>query len=200
MCVLKNWSTDDYLVAHHPLQQLILETCAQFYQYPKHQMITALDGCSAPIFSVPVYNQAIGYKNLTTNLFDTATQFACKTIMEAISKHPFMVAGTNRYCTDMMNITAPQVIGKTGAEGIFCMAFTQQQLGVCIKIDDGKMQPQYNIAQALLEASGLFSTQQLQPIHSYSHLELSNFNKLVTGEMKVAKGLFDGLRLGDGDL
>ena len=106
-----------------------------------------------------------------------------------------MVAGTGRYCTDMMNITAPEIIGKTGAEGIFCMSFTQQKLGVCIKIDDGKMLPQYNVAQALIEASGLFTDQQLAPLHKYAKDELKNFNKLVTGDINVTKELFSNLAI-----
>ncbi len=196
-CVLMGWPTEGYLLPEHPLQQAIWEVCSLFYEYPKEKMITALDGCSAPIFSVPVYHQAIGYKNLVANQhLNEATQQACKSIIEAMTNYPFMVAGTGRYCTDMMKITAPVVIGKTGAEGIFCLTFTQQQLGVCIKIDDGKMLPQYNVAEALLESSGLFSEEQLKPLHKYEEAEIKNFNNLVTGEIKVTQNLFDTFKIG----
>lgn len=190
-CVLNGWMVDDYINPKHPLQQRILDTCSLMYEYPKEKMEIALDGCSAPIFSVPVYNQALGFKNLVANKhLDETIQNACKIIVEAVSNYPFMVAGTGRYCTDMMNITAPKIIGKTGAEGIFCMTFTEQQLGVCIKIDDGKMLPQYNVAQALVEASGMFTKEQLSPLHRYAEDELKNFNKLVTGKIEVNKELF----------
>lgn len=195
-CLLMGWPTEDYINPQHPLQQAILDICSGMYEYPKEKMVIALDGCSAPIFSIPVYNQALGFKNLvSTSTASPDLQQACKTIINAVSKHPFMVAGTARYCTDMMNITAPQIIGKTGAEGIFCMAFTEQKLGVCIKIDDGKMLPQYNVAQALIEASGLFAKEQLATLHRYAEEELTNFNKLVTGEIKVSEGLFDSLKI-----
>lgn len=191
-CILNGWPTENYLNPNHPLQQAILEICSQFYEYPKEKMAIALDGCSAPIFSVPVLNQAIAFKNLVANKhMDERIQMACHTIIAAITEFPFMVAGTNRYCTDMMKITGPKIIGKTGAEGIFCMTFTEKKWGVCIKIDDGKMLPQYNVAQALIEASGLFSKEDLLRLHHYSENELKNFNKLVTGKIKVADGLFD---------
>lgn len=195
-CILNGWPTEDYINPNHPLQQEILRVCSLLYEYPADHMVIALDGCSAPIFSVPVYNQALGYKNLVANKhLDQSIQNACNIIIEAVSKYPFMVAGTGRYCTDMMKITAPKIIGKTGAEGIFCLTFTEQQLGVCIKIDDGKMLPQYNVAQALIEASGLFTQEQLQPLHHYAETELKNFNKLVTGEIKVKQELFDGFEI-----
>ncbi|MES2689990.1 MAG: asparaginase, partial [Bacteroidota bacterium] len=98
MCVLMNWPVKDYINPQHPLQQMILETCSTLYEYPKEKMTVALDGCSAPIFSVPVINQAIGYKNLLGNAtFSGSLQRACKVVLEAVSSYPFMVAGSKRY-------------------------------------------------------------------------------------------------------
>jgi L-asparaginase II len=196
MCMLMGWPIENYIDPKHPLQQMILDTCAEMYEYPKTDMITALDGCSAPIFSVPVYNQAVGFKNLVhPEQFSESRKKACTIVVEAISKHPFMVAGSKRYCTDLMQITAPGIIGKTGAEGIFCLALTNEKLGVCIKIDDGKMLPQYNVAQAFVEATGIFTQEELKPLHHYMEEPITNFNKLATGKMKVRDGLFENLKL-----
>jgi len=196
MCVLMGWPTKDYINPKHPLQQLILGLCASFYEYPKEKMTTALDGCSAPIFSVPVYNQAVGYKNLVhPKKFSSKIQSDCATVVEAVSKHPFMVAGTKRYCTDMMKITAPRIIGKTGAEGIFCMALPQDKVGVAIKIDDGKMLPQYHIAQAFVEATGIFSKEELQPLHHYAEDAIRNSNQYISGKIKVRDGLFANFKI-----
>lgn len=195
MCVLMGWPVADYINPEHPLQRMILETCSLLYEYPQEKMVVALDGCSAPVYSVPVMNQAIAYKNLCENgTYTPALQQACKRVFEAVSAYPFMVAGSKRYCTDLMNITAPAIIGKTGAEGIFCMSFTAQKNGVCIKIDDGKMQPQYNVAQAIAEASGLFTQEQLSPLHHYLQADITNFNKLVTGEIRVTEELLKAIK------
>lgn len=196
LCVLLGFDTNDYINPKHPAQQIILKTCAEMYEYPLGKMTIALDGCSAPIVSVPVYNQALSFKNLVHPVqFSEKRKAACHIVVEAISKYPFMVAGTKRYCTDMMNICAPRIIGKTGAEGVFSMALTKEKIGVSIKIDDGKMLPQYNVAQAFVEATKLFSEEQLKPLHSYMNDEISNFNKFVTGEIKVIQGLFEGLKI-----
>jgi L-asparaginase II len=196
MCVLMGWPLDNYIDPQHPLQQMILDICAELYEYPKEQMITALDGCSAPIFSVPVYNQALGFKNLVDpKQFSEPLKKACLTMIDAVSQYPFMVAGSKRYCTEMMQITAPRIIGKTGAEGIFCMALPQEKIGVCIKIDDGKMLPQYNVAQAFVEATGLFDKETLKPLHHHMEEPITNFNRLTTGKIKVRDGLFSGLTL-----
>lgn len=187
MCVFMGWDTESYILPDHPLQQRIKTVCAEMYAYPAEKMITALDGCSAPIFSVPVLHQAIAYKNLVYPIsFAASRQGACETIIAAVSAYPHMVAGTGRYCTDMMQITAPHIIGKTGAEGVFCMGFTEKKWGVCIKVDDGEMGPQYAIAQQIIEDSGCFKPEQLSGIHHYANDEIKNFNQLVTGETRTA--------------
>jgi len=196
LCQLINAPIQDYINPNHPIQLLILDDVEKIYEYSRAKMATALDGCSSPIYSIPVLNQAIGFKNLVSNNYEEKLSNACKIVVEAVSKYPFMVAGSKRYCTDMMQITAPQIIGKTGAEGIFCMSLPEQKLGVCIKIDDGKMLPQYNVAQALVEASGLFSQETLKPLHHYLQEPLTNFNKFTVGEIKAVDGLFDGLEIG----
>lgn len=193
-CMLMNWPIADYINPNHPLQQAIKEVCAILYEYPTQNMVTALDGCSAPIFSVPVINQAIAYKNLVSHThLPLHIQQACKIIVDAVSKFPFMVAGSKRYCTDMMQITAPQIIGKTGAEGIFCMTFTEQKLGVCIKVDDGKMLPQYNVAQAIVQASNLFTDDELAPLNHHLKADITNFNKLITGAISVNQEILNAL-------
>jgi L-asparaginase II len=196
LCKLIDAPIDDYINPNHASQKLILEYVEKLYEYPKAKMVTAFDGCSAPIYSIPVFNQAIAFKNLVSNNYENDLSKACNIVIEAVSTYPFMVAGSKRYCTDMMQICAPQIIGKTGAEGIFCMSLPKQKLGVCIKIDDGKMLPQYNVAQAFVEATGLFDEETLKPLHHYLQADLTNFNKFTTGEIKAIDGLFDGLKIG----
>ncbi len=47
------------------------------------------------------------------------------------------VAGTGRFCTDVMAHFGARVFVKTGAEGVFCGALPEMGLGIAIKCDDG---------------------------------------------------------------
>lgn len=62
-----------------------------------------------------------------------------------------MVGGTERFCTELAENLGEQVIGKTGAEGVYGITFHAKQLGAAIKTDDGKMGPQYFIAYDLVK-------------------------------------------------
>lgn len=194
LCVHMGWDTKNYLHPDHPSQQWIKRVCAEMYEYDIDKMSYAVDGCSAPNYPVPVYHQALAYKNLSDAArFGSARETACRRIIEAVQKHAFMVAGTGRYCTEMMEHYGHEIVGKVGAEGVYCMSFHKKKIGVCIKIDDGKMLPQYNVAQSLIEACGLFDAAALEPMHRYVEVTQKNWKGIETGVIRTTKNIFSGM-------
>ncbi len=176
----------DYLNPNHPTQLEIRRCVAKFHSMDESQLPLALDGCSAPIYAIPVYQQALAYMRLSHPKFgDKKTREACQRLIAAARKYPFLIAGSGRYCTDLIQECESELIGKTGAEGIYSLCFHQEIIGACIKIDDGKMLPQYNVAQKLVEQSRLFSADQLAPLHPYLSNAIRNFNKWETGKIQV---------------
>ena len=195
-CVYNNLPTKDYINVNHPLHQAILKVVADFHNYPIEKIQNGVDGCSAPIFAFPVINQAIAYKNLVyPTKFDEATQKACKTMVDAITAYPEMIAGQKRYCTDLMKEADGQLIGKTGADGIYSIGLVNQHMGICIKVDDGKMGPQYNVAQTVIEQLGILSAEKNERLRHYVAFENKNFGGLTTGETKACASVKVNLRL-----
>lgn len=195
-CVYRNWPLSDYISHSHPLHQEILDVISDFHRYPKEKIRHGVDGCSAPIFSFPVYNQAIAYKNLMhPGSFSGAVQKACRTMVDAIVHYPDMIAGSKRYCTDLMRESKGQLIGKTGADGVYSLGIKDPAYGISIKVDDGKMGPQYNIAQAIVEQLGLLDAESNKKLRHYLHHENVNFGGLVTGDTNVSEtvNLRDGI-------
>jgi L-asparaginase II len=190
LCQFMQWPIEGHLKPEHPLQQAIKSACANMYDYDERLMPPAIDGCSAPNYAVPLYHQALGFMRLVSgNGLSVTRKEACQDVVNAVLLHPFMVAGSKRYCTDMMQAYPGRIIGKVGAEGVFCMAFVQEKVAVAIKIDDGKMLPQYNLAQAIIEASGLFSADAHKKVHHYLESDLLNWNQIKVGSIKVNKDL-----------
>ena len=187
-CKFHNESTENYLSAEHPLHKEIKRITALFHEMDEQDLITGLDGCSAPIFAMPVLNQALAYKNLLfpEKFGNESLDRACALIREAVTTYPEMVAGTKRYCTDLMRVTKGKVIGKTGADGVYSMAIPQKGLGICIKIDDGRMGPQYNVAQQVLEMLNMFSEVEKTELKAYLVNENKNFAGNITGQTITA--------------
>ncbi len=50
---------------------------------------------------------------------------------------PWYVAGTNRFCTEVMKVTGAKAAIKTGAEGVYMGRCRNMGLGICLKVADG---------------------------------------------------------------
>src|SRR5436305_1195422 len=70
-------------------------------------------GCSLPAFVLPLRALALAASRLAT-----VARPALGPIGRAMRAHPELVAGTGRLCTVLMG-AAPEIIAKTGAEGVF---------------------------------------------------------------------------------
>ncbi len=58
-------------------------------------------------------------------------------LVEAMLRHPELLAGEGRPCTDMMRAHPGRVVTKVGADGVYCALLTQERLGVALKVEDG---------------------------------------------------------------
>lgn len=176
-CVNSKFTIDDYLSPSHPLHLAIKEITALFYETPIEDLAVGVDGCSAPIFGMPLKNQALAYKNLVTpmNWKDERLDLACQRIVRAVTSYPELVAGSKRYCTDLMKVTQGRIVGKTGADGVYCLSVPHKNWGIAIKIDDGKMGPQYQVAQEILLKLNLLTPEEAQQLESHWHCDNKNF-------------------------
>jgi L-asparaginase II len=176
-CVHEKLNLADYLSPSHPLHQQIKNITALFYETDESSLALGVDGCSAPIFGMPLINQALAYKNLVSPMpwKDTKLTDACNRIVEAVTQYPLLVAGSKRYCTDLMEVTKGRIVGKTGADGVYCLAIPHKKWGIAIKIDDGKMGPQYQVAQEILTKLNLITTEEAAQLSSHWHCKNTNF-------------------------
>ncbi len=185
-CKSKGWDTTNYLSPEHPLQLEIKKYVSMFYETPEKDLYLGVDGCSAPIFGMSIYKQAIAYKNLIVNNFGSPEiDEACAKIVKAVTTYPELVAGNQRYCTDLMRVTNGRIIGKTGADGIYCLAIPEKKWGIAIKIDDGKMGPQYQVAQELLLNLNLISREEYNQLNPYNECDIKNFAGNIVGKSRA---------------
>ncbi len=132
LCVHHGWPVDNYLDFDHPVQKLILKTVGEMVGLSPEAIPVALDGCSAPVFYVPLWRIAWGFARLAEAAPDTSEG----QLLAACLAHPRLIAGDGRLETVLME-QLPGVFAKTGAEGGFALALQEAGLGVALKIEDG---------------------------------------------------------------
>ena len=124
------WPTEDYYRLAHPVQQRCLEAVGRWSGVARERIGTAVDGCGVACFALPLRNMALAYARL-------ATGESAGRIVESMLRHPELVAGEQRPCTEMMRAHPGRVIVKVGAEGVYSALLTRERLGVALKVEDG---------------------------------------------------------------
>ncbi len=128
----------DYWRPEHPVQREVRAVIEDFTGAVLSQDRCAIDGCSVPTWAIPLDNLAFGFAKFATGQgLAPARAATAARLRHACAQKPWHVAGTGRFCTEVMAIFGARVFAKTGAEGVYCGALPDQGLGVAIKCDDG---------------------------------------------------------------
>lgn len=134
---------EGYLDPEHPVQRLIRDRFATWFDLRESELTWGVDGCGAPAFTAPMVVTARAYARLVEppdelgSLADSA-----RTIIAAIRANPEMIAATRgRLDTELLRLE-PRFIGKSGADGVFCFGLPAElaggrPLGLMLKISDG---------------------------------------------------------------
>jgi L-asparaginase II len=133
-CVRRGWDLPTYPRAAHPLQRRVRS--AALAATGREDVRIGVDGCGVPVHGMPLFAMATLYARLATPelLGDLAGQVArCTSAMRA---HPYLVAGRSRTDTAIMEVS-PDLVVKTGAEGLACAAWLSEGLGVALRVEDG---------------------------------------------------------------
>ena len=117
---------------------------------------------------------------------------ACHSSTAACVREPWYVAGTGRFCTEIMQLLGAQALVKTGAEGVMCAALPALALGVAIKCDDGAGRAAEALMAATLARLLTLDDRQRAALGRFAQPKIRNWNDIETGELRVCLE-FDGL-------
>jgi L-asparaginase II len=151
---------EGYVDPSHPVQQRIRRRLAGFADVSPDSMGSAVDGCSAPAFAVPLAALAKAYARFAdpTGL-EAPVADASRRLFDAATAEPHFVSGRKRFDLAVMKAGARRVFCKGGAEGVVALALRppssgRPALGIALKVDDGNARGYYVAALALLRWLG----------------------------------------------
>jgi L-asparaginase II len=178
-----------YTEPAHPVQRLVRHTIEHLTGVPLSQEDCAIDGCSVPTWSVPLISLARAFARFGTGRgFAPERAKAAARLREACAAHPWHVAGTGRFCTEIMERFGTRIFVKTGAEGVYCAALPEQGLGIALKCDDGAGRAaEVMMAATLLRlARSITDHGALEP---RARVTLRNWNGIAVGEIRPTEAL-----------
>ena len=125
-----------YTQADHPVQRQVAATLAEMAGAPALPE-PAVDGCGVPTYPLTLGQLATAMARLADpRALRPARAAACREIGAAMTAHPQLVAGRAGPARRSWP-RAPEVIVKTGAEGVYGAALPRLGLGLALKVEDG---------------------------------------------------------------
>ncbi len=198
-----NAPLDSYLDPDHPVQQAMLRTFAEMCEVDVHDIPLGTDGCSAPVFAVPLPNSASAYARLCQpDGLAPKRADACRKITAAMMSYPYMVGGPLRFDTDIMSAGSGSLVTKIGAEGFHGIGVMPAQaagfstsLGIAIKIGDGDLSLRAGCVVALqvLKHLKVFCSEEIQELADYDRRPVKNWRGKNIGEIRPSAELMQAL-------
>lgn len=182
--------TEGYIRPDHPVMREVTAALAGVTGASFSEANRATDGCSIPTFAVPLRSLAVGFARFGTGHgFGPVRAAAARRIRAAVAAHPFMVAGTGRFDTGLMEALGTRAFVKTGAEGVHCGALPELGFGFAVKCDDGASRAAEVVTAALVRR---FLRPQDEPASILDRLAnpiLRNWNGIEVGMLCPAGAL-----------
>lgn len=177
----------------HPVQREIAAALSDVTGVDTDRVPRGRDGCSIPTWALPVAAMARGFARMASGEGLAASRArAARRLLEAAIAEPFMIAGTERFCTDFIRACGGSVYVKTGAEGVFCAALPALGLGVAVKCDDGAARAAEVVtATVVARLLGRFEDPALARFRTPV---IRDWNGVEVGGLRAVAGAFDGVR------
>lgn len=174
---------------HHPAQQRVLGILETMMVQDLRGAPRAIDGCSIPTYGVSVGALAVAMARMADpdgHVPDRRVA-AINRVRTAWGAHPWLVAGTGRFDTNVMQAMNGRAMVKGGAEAVCCACIPEQGIGIALKIDDGGKRASEVAMAALLVHVGALdpSTPEAANLLAPS---LTNWNGLDVGQVRTAPG------------
>ncbi|MXP62833.1 asparaginase [Roseomonas sp. M0104] len=179
-----------YVTPSHRVQREVRAALQAVTGTPLHEGDHGIDGCSIPTYAIPLRALAQGFARIGTGIgLAPGHAAAARRLRRAVAAHPFLVAGTGRFDTAVMEALGERAFVKVGAEGVFCAALPERGLGIAIKCDDGAVRAAEVIMATLLRRLLPLGGAEEAVLAPLAAPELTNWNGIAVGALRPAGAL-----------
>jgi L-asparaginase II len=176
----------DYWRPGHPVQREVRAVLENLTGAALSDDRCAIDGCSVPTWAIPLENLAHAFAKFGSGrgLAPERARAAAR-LRAACAQKPWHVAGTGRFCTEIMQLFGARVFVKTGAEGVYCGALPELGLGIALKCDDGAGRAAQAVMAALIARFLPLGDAERAALMRFERPTLRNWNGIEVGVLRV---------------
>ena len=169
--------------AGHPVQERMLDEVVRWTGLERSSIPVGVDGCGVVCFAAPLDAMARSFAAFTAAA-DRGEGSA--RVVDSMTRHPFMVGGTGRTCTDVMRIAGDRVFVKLGAEGVYGGGLRGRGVGFAIKVEDGGRRAVEVALVHVLASLGVLDAAEVAALERHGNPPVKNTLGEVVGEVRAA--------------
>ena len=184
-----------YVGPDHPVMREVTAGVAAATGHDLDRAARGTDGCSIPTYAIPLRRLALAFARVATgDGLSPEHGRAASRLRAAVARHPFLVAGTGRFDTLVMERFGERVFCKVGAEGVYCAALPGRGLGVAIKIDDGQARGAEVAMAAVIEALvEMRDDEDRTLVARLADVAMKNWSGIEVGRLRAVRELREAL-------
>src|SRR2546423_2607490 len=179
----KGWPTRGYERREHNVQRTILHEISLWTGVPCGKITQAVDGCGVVVFGMTLERMARAYSRFAVAAA-RGEEIPGRGV-NAMSKHPFLVGGTDRFDSALISEAKGQVVSKVGAEGVHCALLPDRGIGIAIKVEDGAQRAQVPALLRLLQELDALPDPLPSKLHEWMHKPVKNTRGECVGEVTM---------------
>jgi L-asparaginase II len=192
----------NYHLPDHPLQAHVKRTIADICELADTEIEWAIDGCNLPTPAFRLDRLALLYAKLAaaedciaheTGVNKDPRTNSLARIFRAMTTYPELIAGEDRFCTEIMEAFGGKLIGKLGADATYAIGIrassdtlrlgTDKAIGIAIKVEDGNIKVLYAIVCEVLKQLGISSINEHKKLLAFHHPQLHNTMNIETSHL-----------------
>jgi len=178
------WPTAGYEKISHPVQTSAVAAIGEWSDTRVGAMTVAIDGCGVPVVALSLESMARAYARLGASA--SRGEEVAGRIVHAMRARPFLMGGTDRFDSAVIEDTGGRVIAKIGAEGIHALAIPERGIGIAVKVEDGAQRAQYPAVMRLLQMLDVVGDDMTARLAEYLAKPVRNSRNEIVGEIRTA--------------
>jgi len=177
-CAVMGWPLDGYMDPAHPCQQAVSGAVQEMLGVDLDAAPRGIDGCGLTTYGIPLAAIARGFAAATADP-------AFRRAQDAMAACPFLVAGTGRFDTALLEAAGARLTAKIGGAAVWAAVVRPDGPGIAIKLEAGGGEAIPVVAIAVLQQLDLVDADVPERLRSFARLVLRNWAGREVGDIRA---------------
>ena len=176
-CAVMGWPLDGYMEPGHPCQQAVSGALQEMLGVDLDTAHRGIDGCGLTTYGIPLAAIAGGFAAASGDA-------AFRRAQDAMGTYPFLVAGTGRFDTALLEVAGAGLTAKIGGAAVWAAVVRPDGPGIAIKLESGGGEAMPVVAIAVLQQLGVLASDLPVPLRPFATLTVRNWAGRDVGEVR----------------